>query len=81
MNKIELAQKIKELDGLSNEEKCSLLELLSAQKKYGLVWEDKPEDVEQKMLDHLPVLKEVPERAIIGGYSSDFQQLSQSHPY
>ena len=65
MNKTELAQKIKELEGLSNEEKCALLELLHSQKKYGLVWEDKPEEAEQKMLDHLPVLKEVPDRAII----------------
>lgn len=65
MNKTELAQKIQALDGLSNEDKCALLELLSAQKKYGLVWEDKPEEAEQKMLDHLPVLKEVIDRAII----------------
>lgn len=65
MNKRELAQKIKELEGLSNEEKCTLLELLGNQKKYGLVWEDKPEDAEMKMLDHLPVLKEVSDRAII----------------
>ena len=65
MNRKELAQKIKELEGLSNEDKCALLELLSAQKKYGLVWEDKPEEAEMKMLDHLPVLKEVPDRAII----------------
>lgn len=65
MNKTELAQKIKELEGLSNEDKCALLELLHSQKKYGLVWEDKPEEAEQKMLDHLPVLKEVSDRAII----------------
>lgn len=65
MNKAELARKIKELDGLSKEDKSALLELLHSQKKYGLVWEDKPEEVEQKMLDHLPVLKEVPDRAII----------------
>lgn len=65
MNKTELAQKIKELEGLSNEDKCALLELLHSQKKYGLVWEDKPEESEQKMLDHLPVLKEVSDRAII----------------
>ena len=65
MNKAELARKIKELDGLSKEDKSALLELLNAKKKYGLVWEDKPEEVEQKMLDHLPVLKEVPDRAII----------------
>lgn len=30
-----------------------------------MVWEDKPEDIEQRMLDNLPVLVEVPERAIL----------------
>lgn len=48
MNKYELAKKINELDGLTNEEKSELLKLLRAQKKYGLVWEDKPENAELK---------------------------------
>ena len=34
-------------------------------KTYGLVWEDKPEDVEERLRDELPILTEVPERAII----------------
>ena len=41
MNKYELAKKINELEGLTNEEKSELLKLLRSQKKYGLVWEDK----------------------------------------
>lgn len=65
MNKHELAKKINELEGLTNEEKSELLKLLRSQKKYGLVWEDKPEDAEQRMLNEQPVLEEVPERAII----------------
>jgi len=65
MNKTELAGKIKLLEGLTEDEKSALLGLLHEQKKYGLVWEDKPEDVEQKLEDELPVLKEVKERAII----------------
>lgn len=65
MNKKELARKIQALDGLSNEEKSSLLELLYTQKKYGLVWEDKPEDVERRLETELPVLCEVTDRAII----------------
>ena len=65
MNKYELAKKINELEGLTNQEKSELLQLLRSQKKYGLVWEDKPEDIEQRMLDNLPVLVEVPERAIL----------------
>ena len=43
MNKKELYNKILQLDGLTNEEKSELLGLLRKQKKYGLVWEDKPE--------------------------------------
>ena len=65
MNKYELAKKINELEGLTNEEKSELLKLLRSQKKYGLVWEDKPENAELKMVDEMPVLEEVPERAII----------------
>lgn len=65
MNKTELAQKIQALDGLSNEDKSTLLELLHTQKKYGLVWEDKPEDVEKRLETELPVLREVTDRAII----------------
>ena len=47
MNKKELYNKILQLDGLTNEEKSELLGLLRKQKKYGLVWEDKPEDVDR----------------------------------
>jgi adenine-specific DNA-methyltransferase len=65
INKHELANKIKTVDGLTNDEKSQLLELLHKQKKYGLVWEDKPEDIEDKLRNELPVLKEVKERAII----------------
>ena len=65
MNKYELAKKITQLDGLTNEEKASLVELLRSQKKYGLVWEDKPEEIETRLVDELPVLTEVQERAIV----------------
>lgn len=65
MNKYELAKKINELEGLTNDEKSELIKLLRSQKKYGLVWEDKPEDTEQRMVNEQPVLVEVPERAIL----------------
>ena len=64
MDKIALKNKIRALEGLTNDEKAALLELLNKQKKYGLVWEDKPEDVEERLRDELPVLKEVKERFI-----------------
>ena len=64
MDKIALKNKIRGLEGLTNDEKSALIELLNKQKKYGLVWEDKPEDVEERLRDELPVLKEVKERFI-----------------
>ena len=67
MNKIELAQKIQSIEGLTTEERTALLGLLRSSKKYGLVWEDKPEAVEQRFETELPVLKEVPSRSIMGG--------------
>lgn len=65
MNKKELYNKILQLDGLTNEEKSELLGLLRKQKKYGLVWEDKPEDVEERLREELPVLVEDISKAII----------------
>lgn len=65
MNKNELANKIRGIDGLTNDEKSALIELLRKQKKYGLVWEDKPEDVEERLREELPVLIEDPGKAII----------------
>ena len=46
MNKQSLLQKIKAIDGLSPNEKADLLALLHQNKKYGLVWDDKPENPE-----------------------------------
>lgn len=65
INKQELIGKIHGIEGLSNEEKSALIELLKTHKKYGLVWEDKPENVEERLREELPVLTEVKERAII----------------
>lgn len=65
MNKKELYSKILQLDGLTNDEKSELLGLLRKQKKYGLVWEDKPEDVEERLREELPVMIEDTQKAII----------------
>ncbi len=65
MNKQLLVNKIKTIEGLTNEEKTKLTELLNTEKKYGLVWEDKQEDIEKRLETELPVLQEVKERAII----------------
>lgn len=65
MDKNELVNKIRGIEGLTNDEKSALIELLSRQKKYGLVWEDKPEDVEERLREELPVLTEDTSKAII----------------
>ena len=61
-DRINLIHRISELEGLTDRERSALLGLLRADKAYGLVWEDKPEAVEEKMQEELPVLKEVKER-------------------
>ena len=65
MNRNELANKIRGIDGLTNDEKSALIELLRKQKKYGLLWEDKPEDVEERLREELPVLIEDTGKAIV----------------
>lgn len=67
MKKKELLDKIKQLVGLNSDEKAYLLNLVNTKKKYGLVWEDKPEDVEEELRTKLPVLREVKEKAIVNG--------------
>lgn len=73
MDKPALINKIKALDSLTNAEKSDLIDLLNNTKKYGLIWEDKPEEVERDLLTMLPVLQEVPERRIL---AKDIVQIS-----
>lgn len=65
IDKSELISKLQTLEGLSNDERSSLIGLLREHKKYGLVWEDKPEDVEERLRESLPVLREVQDKAIL----------------
>ena len=67
MNKQDLISKIKQLDGVTQDERAYLINLVNTKKKYGLVWEDKREDVEEQLRNNLPVLKEVKDKAIING--------------
>lgn len=60
-----LIDRIKTLEGLTDDERSALLGLLRESKTYGLVWEDKPEEVEERLRTELPVLVEVKEKAII----------------
>ena len=65
INKSELISKLQTLEGLTNDERSSLIGLLRQHKKYGLVWEDKPEDVEERLREELPILREVKDKAIL----------------
>lgn len=62
-----LIERVQTLDGITDDERAALLGLLRENKTYGLVWEDKPEDVEERLREELPVLVEDEEKAIIGG--------------
>lgn len=54
----------KALGDYTKEELIGMVNSLKRQKKFGLVWEDKPEQVAIDCEKKLPVLKEVPERVI-----------------
>lgn len=64
MDKTSLIKRISTIEGLTNEERSALLGLLRSHKKYGLVWEDKVEDVEERLRDELPILREVKDKYI-----------------
>jgi adenine-specific DNA-methyltransferase len=61
-----LRQKIQQLEGLSDDERAALLELV-ATKRYGLVWEEREEEVEERLREELPVLVEDKELALTDG--------------
>lgn len=65
MNKRQIINKVKELEGLTKDEKEYLVNIVNYSKEYGLVWENKPEIVEEELKTKLPILKEVKEKAII----------------
>jgi adenine-specific DNA-methyltransferase len=64
IDRVALAAIVRDLQGISSEDKAALLELIRDHKKYGLVWENKPENVEERLRDEIPILREVKECAI-----------------
>lgn len=71
-----LIKRVQTLDGITDDERAALLGLLRESKTYGLVWEDKPEDVEERLREEMPVLVEDEGKAIftpppICGQSAD----------
>ena len=65
--KARLVERVRTLPGLTDDERADLLELLRTNTPYGLVWEDKPEEVEERLRDELPVLIEDTSKALTGG--------------
>lgn len=61
-----LRQKIQQLEGLTDDERAALLEL-AATKRYGLVWEEREEAVEERLREELPVLVEDKDLALLDG--------------
>ena len=61
-----LRQRIQTLEGLSDDERAALLQIVAEGRSYGLVWEDREEAVEERLRDELPVLVEDASLRIIG---------------
>ena len=59
-DRADLIKRISDIEGLTDKERSALLGLLRENKTYGLVWEDKPEDIEERLRDELPILTDVP---------------------
>ena len=64
IEKNKLIEKVKELEGLSNDEKAALIGFIKT-KTYGLVWEDSTEKVWEQLKDYIPVLTEDKTKAIV----------------
>ena len=71
IDKEALVAAIKQSQGLSDEQKADLLELISTKKKYGLVWEDSNEDAYEELKTKLPILREVENRRILNDTESE----------
>ena len=65
MKKIDLIQKLKQLEGITQDERTYLINLVNTKKKYGLVWEDKPENVVERCKTELPTLVEDDSKRVI----------------
>lgn len=69
-----LRRKIQELNGLTDDERTALLEL-AATKRYGLVWEEREEEVEERLRESLPVFLEDKKLALLNGDENPNQIL------
>lgn len=64
------------LQDISPEDRSQLLQLVNEEKRYGLVWEDKPEEAEQIMKEKLPIIEEVEDKRIL---NDTFEEKYPNH--
>ena len=65
----------------SKEDLAKEVQKLRGRKKYGLVWEDKPEEVVELCKQKLPVLKENNDRQVVGDKGGDVHILIEGDNY
>src|ERR1035437_63958 len=68
-------------DGWTNERLIEEVKKLKKRKKYGIVWEHKPEDVVEQCKRELPVLKEVKSKEIITDPTAPVNLLIEGDNY
>lgn len=71
----------KDLREYTKEELLNYIKTLKKAKKFGLVWEDKPERVVKDVEEKLPVLEEVADRAITTGDDSPTHLIIEGDNY
>ena len=76
--KTKVAPKLQELN---RDELISMIKQIKQQKKFGLIWEDKPEDVAEQCKRELPVLEEVKGKAIIEDANGSTNLLIEGDNY
>jgi adenine-specific DNA-methyltransferase len=72
---------MKKYDSWNKDRLIEEIKKLSNRKKYGLVWEDKPEAVVTQCAEQLPVLEEVSDRAIEKDSSDTINHIIQGDNY
>src|SRR3989344_3608391 len=72
-NKMEIEKLLAEIERLKKE--------LKKKKKYGLVWEDKSEDVVEMCKEKLPILKEIKNKEIITDKDKPINLLIEGDNY
>src|SRR5262245_60275444 len=71
----------KNLEELTKAELIDQINQLKRRKKYGLVWEDKPEDVMEQCRVELPVLEELKDKEILKASGGPVNLLIEGDNY